>query len=206
MDESDDLDFLPPIKYIEKVNVGINTDNTEQETSKEISFKSQNLLISKKINNYTFFEIKGNSNNNKLANVREDNIRIKKVIANPSNINNKNKPKELQINSLENFIIKGKSSLPKKFKKNTTYKFKFIQTDITNDNMNKLLSFKNEKETIQKQYEEKITTLNSYIKNNISTTRNTSNKEVNNYSNIKTENKSPNKNVNNNSNPRNISS
>ena len=202
LDESDDLDFLPPIKYIEKVNVGINTDNTEQETNKEISFNSQNLSISKKINNYTFFEIKGNSNNNKLANVKEDNIRIKKVIANPSNINSKNKPKELQINSLENFIIKGKPSLPKKFKKNTTYKFKFIQTDITNDNMNKLLSFKNEKETIQKQYEEKITTLNNYIKNNISTTRNTSSKEVNNYSNIKIENKSPNKNVNNNSNPK----
>ena len=202
LDESDDLDFLPPIKYIEKVNVGINTDNTEQETNKEISFNSQNLSISKKINNYTFFEIKGNSNNNKLANVKEDNIRIKKVIANPSNINSKNKPKELQINSLENFIIKGKPSLPKKFKKNTTYKFKFIQTDITNDNMNKLLSFENEKETIQKQYEEKITTLNNYIKNNISTTRNTSSKEVNNYSNIKIENKSPNKNVNNNSNPK----
>ena len=202
LDESDDLDFLPPIKYIEKVNVGINTDNTEQETNKEISFNSQNLSISKKINNYTFFEIKGNSNNNKLANVKEDNIRIKKVIANPSNINSKNKPKELQINSLENFIIKGKPSLPKKFKKNTIYKFKFIQTDITNDNMNKLLSFENEKETIQKQYEEKITTLNNYIKNNISTTRNTSSKEVNNYSNIKIENKSPNKNVNNNSNPK----
>ena len=68
--------------------------------------------------------------------------------------------------------------------------------------MNKLLSFENEKETIQKQYEEKITTLNNYIKNNISTTRNTSSKEVNNYSNIKIENKSPNKNVNNNSNPK----
>jgi hypothetical protein len=198
LDESDDLDFLPPIKYIEKVNVGINTDNTENETNKEFCFESKKLMISKKINNYSFFEIKGN-NNNKLT-MKEDNIRIKKVIANPSNINSKNKQKELQINSLENFVIKGKPSLPKKFKKNTTYKFKFIQTDITNDNMTTLLSFKNEKETIQKQYEEKITTLNNYIKNNISTSRNNSNKKVNNYSNIKNEDKSPNKNINNNNN------
>ena len=216
LDESDDLDFLPPIKYIEKINIGTNTDNTEKDNNKEIIFDSKKLFISQKINKYTFFEIKGNNNTNKLP-LRQDNPRIKKVITNPPNLVFKNKQKELQICSLENIIIKGKPSLPKKFKKNTTYKFKFVQTDITNDNITELLSFKKEKETIQKQYEEKISTLNNYIKNNINNNNNnnsnntnmitnrnnSSNKEVNNYSNIKKENNnSPNKNITINSNPK----
>ena len=216
LDESDDLDFLPPIKYIEKINIGTNTDNIEKDNNKEIIFDSKKLFISQKINKYTFFEIKGNNNTNKLP-LRQDNPRIKKVITNPPNLVFKNKQKELQICSLENIIIKGKPSLPKKFKKNTTYKFKFVQTDITNDNITELLSFKKEKETIQKQYEEKISTLNNYIKNNINNNNNnnsnntnmitnrnnSSNKEVNNYSNIKKENNnSPNKNITINSNPK----
>ena len=217
LDESDDLDFLPPIKYIEKINIGTNTDNIENNNNKEIIFDSKKLFISQKINKYTFFEIKGN-NTNKLP-LRQDNPRIKKVITNPPNLVFKNKQKELQICSLENIIIKGKPSLPKKFKKNTIYKFKFVQTDITNDNINELISFKNEKETIKKQYEEKISTLNNYIKNNINNNNNSnnnsnntniitnrnnsSNKEVNNYSNIKKENNnSPNKNITINNNPK----
>ena len=180
LDESDDLDFLPPIKYIEKINIGVNTDNIENDNNKELIFNSKNLFISQKINEYTYFEIKGikitntNINTNKIG-IRKDNPRIKKIISGSSNkslnLNLKNKQKELKIISLEKIIIKGKpsssSSFPRKFKKNTTYKFKFVQTDLTNEGLTELFITKTEKEKLQKQYEEKILTLNNYIKNNI---------------------------------------
>ena len=203
LDESDDLDFLPPLKYPEKINIGINTDNLEpDENHKEAIFDSKKLFISKKINKYTFFEIKGNNNINKLT-TKQENPRIKKVISGSSNKNIfiKNKQKDLQINSLEKITIKGKLTFPKKFKKNTTYKFAFIQTDLSNIEINELITFKKEKEIIVKQYQEKINTLNNYIKNNnMLTNRNI--KKINNY-NIKNnkENSSPNKNTNN-SNPK----
>ena len=202
LDESDDLDFLPPLKYPEKINIGINTDNLESDdNNKEAIFDSKKLFISQKINKYTFFEIKGNININKLT-TKQENPRIKKVISGSSNKNIfiKNKQKDLKINSLEKITIKGKLTFPKKFKKNTTYKFAFIQTDLSNTEIKELINFKKEKEIIVKQYEEKINTLNNYIKNNnILTNRNI--KKINNY-NIKNnkENNSPNKNTNN-SNP-----
>ena len=203
LDESDDLDFLPPLKYPEKINIGINTDNLESDdNNKEAIFDSKKLFISQKINKYTFFEIKGNNNINKLT-TKQENPRIKKVISGSSNKNIfiKNKQKDLKINSLEKITIKGKLTFPKKFKKNTTYKFAFIQTDLSNTEIKELINFKIEKEIIVKQYEEKINSLNNYIKNNnILTNRNI--KKINNY-NIKNnkENNSPNKNTNN-SNPK----
>ena len=200
LDESDDLDFLPPMKYPEKINIGVNTDNKEMENKKELIFDPKKLFISQKINKYTCFEIKGTINNiNKLI-AKQENPRIKKVISGGTNLYSKNKQKDFQIISLEKIYIKGKPLFPKKFKKNTTFKFAFIQTDITNDGISELLSFKNEKEKIIKQYEEKINTLNNYIKNNnILTSRN--NNKINNC-NIKNKENSPNKNVNNNSNPK----
>ena len=203
LDESDDLDFLPPLKYPEKINIGINTDNLESDdNNKETIFDSKKLFISQKIHKYTFFEIKGNNNINKLTTKQENPI-IKKVISGSSNKNIfiKNKQKDLKINSIEKITIKGKLTLPKKFKKNTTYKFAFIQTDLSNTEIKELITFKKEKEIIVKQYEEKINTLNNYIKNNnMLTNRNI--KKINNY-NIKNnkENSSPNKNPNN-SNPK----
>ena len=203
LDESDDLDFLPPLKYPEKINIGINTDNLESDdNNKETIFDSKKLFISQKIHKYTFFEIKGNNNINKLTTKQENPI-IKKVISGSSNKNIfiKNKQKDLKINSIEKITIKGKLTLPKKFKKNTTYKFAFIQTDLSNTEIKELITFKKEKEIIVKQYEEKINTLNNYIKNNnMLTNRNI--KKIKNY-NIKNnkENSSPNKNPNN-SNPK----
>ena len=205
LDESDDLDFLPPMKYPEKINIGINTDNIESDNNNDIKFDSKKLFISKKINKYTYFEIKSNtanninSNNSNKLSTKQENPRVKKIISNSSNKNIfiKTKPKDLQINSLERICIKGKPTLPKKFKKNNTFKFAFIQTDLSSNEIDELYTFKNEKEIIIKQYEEKINTLNNYIKyNNLSSNR--SNKKIINY-NIKTnkENTSPNKNVNN---------
>ena len=205
LDESDDLDFLPPLKYPEKINIGINTDNIESDNNNDIKFDSKKLFISKKINKYTYFEIKSNttnninSNNSNKLSTKQENPRVKKIISNSSNKNIfiKTKPKDLQINSLERICIKGKPTLPKKFKKNNTFKFAFIQTDLSSNEIDELYTFKNEKEIIIKQYEEKINTLNNYIKNNnLSSYR--SNKKIINY-NIKTnkENTSPNKNINN---------
>ena len=216
MDESDDLDHLPPIKYKEKINIGVNTDDNLYNKKKNC-FDYNDLCISQKVNKTTFFEIK-RINNNSI--IKQDNPRIKKLISNSSNqnIDFKNKQVELQIITLNNIFYKGKPSLsplPRKFKKNTTYKFAFIQTDITNNNISELLSFKNEKENIIKQYEEKINTLNTYIKNNINNKTNinnnnineknilssrliNNNKKINNYIHIKNnkENNSPNKNQN----------
>ena len=216
MDESDDLDHLPPIKYKEKINIGVNTDENQYSNKKKNCFDSNDLCISQKVNKTTFFEIK---RINSKSIIKQDNPRIKKLISSSSNKNMeiKNKQIELQIITLDNIFFKGKPSLsplPRKFKKNTTYKFAFIQTDITNNNITELLSFKNEKEKIIKQYEEKINTLNNYIKNNINNKTNinnnindknilssriiNNNKKINNYIQIKNnkENNSPNKNQN----------
>ena len=215
MDESDDLDHLPPIKYKEKINIGVNTDENQYNNKKNY-FDPNDLSISQKVNKTTFFEIK---KINSKSIIKQDNPRIKKLISSSSNKNMdfKNKQIDLQIITLDNIFYKGKptlSPLPRKFKKNTTYKFAFIQTDITNNNITELLSFKNEKEKIIKQYEEKINTLNNYIKNNINNKTNISNnineknilssriinnnKKINNYIHIKNnkENNSPNKNQN----------
>ena len=177
LDESDDLDF-PPIRYdSEKVNIGINTDEKFMENHKIFKFDTKLLSICKYNND---FEIKGSENNN--IQQKQDNPMIKKKI---SNSGNKNKKKDFQIIILEQMNIKGKPNLPKKFKKNTTFKFECIQTDISKEQINELIIFKNENEIIKKQLEEKINTLNEFINNN---------KKKNNK-----ENNSPNKNSNNNS-------
>ena len=154
LDESDDLDF-PPIRYYsEKINIGINTDKELSENKKEIIFDSKKLSICKVNINY---EIKGNKNNNKLQ--LDNPIILKK--ANPK----KNKKIEFQILNSENFIIKGKTNFPKKFKKNTTYKFACIQTDVSKDIIDNLFLFKEENEVIQKQLKEKINNFNSMKEN-----------------------------------------
>ena len=192
LDESDDLDF-PPIRYdSEKVNIGINTDEKFMENHKIFKFDTKLLSICKYNND---FEIKGSENNN--IQQKQDNPMIKKKI---SNSGNKNKKKDFQIIILEQMNIKGKPNLPKKFKKNTTFKFECIQTDISKEQINELIIFKNENEIIKKQLEEKINTLNEFI--NISENRNNNilNKNIsNNKKKNNKENNSPNKNPNNNS-------
>lgn len=55
MDESDDLDHLPPIKYKEKINIGVNTDEN-QYNNKKNRFDSNDLCISQKVNKTTFLK------------------------------------------------------------------------------------------------------------------------------------------------------
>ena len=192
LDESDDLDF-PPIRYdSEKVNIGVNTDDKFMD-QRILKFDSKLLSICKYNNE---LEIKGSESN---IQQRQDNPMIKKKISN-SAVKNKNKGIDFQIITLEQMNIKGKPNLPKKFKKNTTFKFACIQTDISKEKINELIIFKNENEIIKKQLEDKINTLNEFINN--SENRNNNNLNKNNSNNkIKNnkENNSPNKNSNNNS-------
>jgi len=194
LDESDDLDF-PPIRYdSEKVNIGVNTDDKFIENHKILKFDSKLLSICKYNSE---LEIKGVEINN--IQQGQENPMIKKKISN-SAVKNKNKGKDFQIITLEQMNIKGKPNLPKKFKKNTTFKFACIQTDISKEKINELIIFKNENEIIKKQLEDKINTLNEFINN--SENRNNNNLNKNNSNNkIKNnkENNSPNKNSNNNS-------
>jgi len=193
LDESDDLDF-PPIRYdSEKVNIGVNTDDKFIENHKILKFDTKLLSICKYNNE---LEIKGSENN---IQQRQDNPMIKKKISN-STVKNKNKGKDFQIITLEQMNIKGKPNLPKKFKKNTTFKFACIQTDISKEKINELIIFKNENEIIKKQLEDKINTLNEFINNSENRNNNNLNKNnsINKTKNNK-ENNSPNKNSNNNS-------
>ena len=194
LDESDDLDF-PPIRYdSEKVNIGINTDEKFMEKQKIFKFDTKLLSICKYNND---FEIKGSEINN--IQQKQENPMIKKKISNTTN-KNKNKGKDFQIITLEQMNIKGKPYLPKKFKKNTTFKFACIQTDISKEQINELIIFKNENEIIKKQLEDKINTLNEFINNSENRNNNILNKNISNNK-IKNnkENNSPNKNSNNNS-------
>ena len=176
LDESYDLDFLPPFKYPEKINEGTNTDNKLYTI-----FPSEKLSISKNIAKQTFFEIKSSKN------INNNNLRVKKLVSCPSNknINSKNRQKNYEIVNINKIMYEGKSSsnnclvnsnsssnIPIKFKKNVTYKIAKIQTDITKDNMSQLLLSQKEKEKIRNQYEEKIIELNNYIKNNIEKNKN----------------------------------
>ena len=197
LDESDDLDF-PPIRYdSEKKNIGINTDIQFSDNEKHLIFDSKMLSITK-FNNE--FEIRGKEFNDKIQQ-KIENPMIKKKISN-STVKNKNRRKEIQMITLEQMTIKAKTNYPKKFKKNTTYKFACIQTDISKDEINYLILFKNENEIIQKKLEDKINTLNEFINNSEFKNKNTNilNKNINSAkSKNNKENNSPNKNSNNNS-------
>ena len=181
LDESDDLDF-PPIRYYsEKINIGVNTDNVLIDKTKNMKFDSKLLSICK---NNREFMIKGIDIKNPM------------IKSSSSNLSNKNKNGiiDMQIIPAESICLKGKPNFTKKFKKNTTYKFACIQTDMSKEGINDLILFKNENEAIQKQLEDKINNLNEVINNsenknkNISLNNNKSNKENN----------IPNKNSNNN--------
>ena len=193
LDESDDLDF-PPIRYdSEKVNIGINTDDTFIEYQKNPIFDSKLLLICSSNND---IELKG-LETSKVQQKQEDPM-IKRKISN-SSTKNKNRIKEFQIITLEQMNIKGKPNLPKKFKKNTTFKFACIQTDISKEQINDLILFKNENKNIKKRLEDKMNILNELInnpenKNNYYLNKNISSNKIKNNK----ENNSPNKISNNN--------
>ena len=192
LDESDELD-LPPIRYnIEKINIGVNTDNKYIECEKNLKFDSNLLLISKNINK---LELKG-LELKKINPQKQENQFLKDE---SSNFYLKNKIKEFKVLTIENMNIKGKPKLPTKFKKNTTFKFACIQTDISKEKINDLILFKDKNELIQKQLEDKINTLNEII-NNTEKKNNFINKNISlNKTKNNKENKSPNKNNHNNS-------
>ena len=192
LDESDELD-LPPIRYnIEKINIGVNTDNKYIECEKNLKFDSNLLLISKNINK---LELKG-LELKKINPQKQENQFLKDE---SSNFYLKNKIKEFKVLTIENMNIKGKPKLPTKFKKNTTFKFACIQTDISKEKINDLILFKDKNELIQKQLEDKINTLNEII-NNTEKKNNLINKNISlNKTKNNKENKSPNKNNHNNS-------
>ena len=168
LDESDDID-LPPIRYnIEKINIGVNTDNKYIECEKNLKFDSNLLLISKNINK---LELKG-LELKKINPQKQENQFLKDE---SSNFYLKNKIKEFKVLTIENMNIKGKPKLPTKFKKNTTFKFACIQTDISKEKINDLILFKSKNEIIQKQLEDKINTLNELINNSENKNKNNDN-------------------------------
>ena len=181
LDESDDLDF-PPIRYYsEKINIGINTDNIYIEKPKIYKFDSKLLSICK--NNKEFI-ISGKDKENSMINRKTSN----------SSSKYKNEEIDMKIISLDKILLKGKPNFTKKFKKNTTYKFACIQTDMSKEGINDLILFKNESETIQKQLEDKINNLNKVINNSENKNKNI---KINNIKNNK-ENNISDKNSNNN--------
>ena len=169
LDESDDLE-LPPIRYnIEKINIGVNTDNEYVDDRKNIKFEPNLLVISKNINE---LQLKG-LEVNKIIQQKKHEIPIKKEKL--SNFYSKSKIIEFQILAIDNMNIKGKPKLPTKFKKNTTFKFACIQTDISKEKINDLILFKSKNEIIQKQLEDKINTLNELINNSENKNKNNDN-------------------------------
>ena len=164
----DDINSLPPIRHIEKINIGINTDiNNDHKPKQIIKFDNKNLSISSNIQNISYI----NKNPKKLNSNKNNNQNLKSE--------NKKKYNILKINSNIKLNFKGiiqKSQ--KKLKKNIMHKIAMVQTDLTYKNINsietlnkacssQLLNAQKEKEKMQKLYEEKISSLNHYINDNI---------------------------------------
>ena len=155
------------IKYKEKINIGTNTEiNNEKVSNMKNKYDKKKLKISSKVQNISYIhkiQKKTKSNNSNEVEI--------KVI--------KNKFNKLKINSDININYKGNSQKnQKKFKKNIMHKIAIIQTDMTCKNINsletlnkacssQLLNAQKEKEKMQKLYEEKISSLNNYINENI---------------------------------------
>ena len=241
LNEDDDLNSLPPIRYNEKINKGVNTEiigennNNTQPIIKEIikevevvkkipnqKFEEKKLKISSKVHNFSFAktlpqkqELKRN-NSGKLPN-------YKKLKSNLTSSNsNSNSKSNLKDIDKKNTLLKICSSIkinfkstppktPKKLKKNVMHKVAMIQTDMTYKNINsiealnkacssQLLNSQREKEKMQKLYEEKISSLNDYINENIKLAKKEKNKKIsknkenNNNNKIKDENLLKNKN------------
>ena len=164
----DDINSLPTIRHIEKINIGINTDiNNDYKSKQIIKFDNKNLSISSNIPNISYI----NKNPKQLNSNKNNNQNLKSE--------NKKKYNILKINSNIKLNFKGiiqKSQ--KKLKKNIMHKIAMVQTDLTYKNINsieslnkacssQLLNAQKEKEKMQKLYEEKISSLNHYINDNI---------------------------------------
>jgi hypothetical protein len=165
--KEDDNNSLSSIKNIEKINTGTNTEIIPEKISDlKIKEGQKQLRISSKVQNISYIN-KGQ----KIIKTNNSNENESKGI--------KTKFNKLKINSNININYKGTSQKnQKKFKKNIMHKIAIIQTDMTYKNINsletlnracssQLLNAQREKEKMQKLYEEKITSLNNYINENI---------------------------------------
>ena len=175
-----DINSSLPIKHTEKINAGTNTDlNGEnlnktliEEISKEKEFQTQSkkydkkdLIISSKVTNISFIKkIINKKNDIKQKQTNEESTKLK--------FNNLKMYSNIKLN------YKGIAKSQKKFKKNIMHKIAIVQTDMTYKNISsietlnkacssQLLNTQKEKEKMQKQYEEKINSLNNYINENI---------------------------------------
>lgn len=155
--KNDDLDSLPPIKYLDKINMGSNKNfkieknnyKNEKEAKGIIGsslrrFDEKNLSISKRIANQTFIEIK---NPQSLKSIDVKGQKVNNNIYTKYNITSSQK---LEIKEL----------IPKKTKSNNSYDIPYSQT-----NSSELSPSKKEKvkEKEQKNFDEKLDILHKYI-------------------------------------------
>ena len=149
-------------------NINNNDDiNSDNKTKQIIKFDKKCLNVSSNINNISYI-----NKNQKKSNSNKNNIQ-------KQNSENKYKFNKLKINSDIKLNYKGIAQKPqKKLKKNIMHKIAMVQTDLTYKNINsietlnkacssQLLNAQKEKEKMQKLYEEKISSLNNYINDNI---------------------------------------
>ena len=164
IDKEDDLNSLPPIRHIEKVNTGTNTME-EKPIIKEII---KEIEIIKKVPLEKFDE------KNLVISSTKLNILKKKKEPKKESIN---KFKQLIIYSPIKLNFKKTNKVVRKFKKNIMQKIAEVQTDMTYKNINsietlnkacssQLLNSQREKEKMQKFYEDKIKSLNNIINEN----------------------------------------
>ena len=189
IDKEDDINSAP--RHIEKINIGINTDfsgdkisNTKdvikekENKNNRNQFDKRYLNISSKVQNISYIK---KNNSKKKENIKQ-------------NINNEEKNNFVKFKMCSNIKLNYKGLLPKqqkKFKKNIMHKIAIVQTDMTYKNINsietlnkacssQLLNAQKEKEKMQKLYEEKITSLNNYINENIKPAKKEKEKNKNN--------------------------
>ena len=167
MSNEDENNSISSIKHIEKINTGINTEiNYENVSEPNVKYDKKCLNISSKVQNISYISKTPKKINSKNISDRQNNII-------------KTKFNKLKINNNINFDYKGASQKSqKKFKRNIMHKIAIIQTDMTCKNISsletlnkacssQLLNAQKEKEKMQKLYEDKISSLNNYINENI---------------------------------------
>ena len=183
-------------KYIdkeddEKVNIGINTDFSGD----KISNNKEAIKEKENQNNRNQFDIKYLNISSKVQNIsyiQKNNSKKKENIKQKQTIEEKNNFGKLKMYSNIKLNYKGiPPKQQKKFKKNIMHKIAIVQTDMTYKNINsietlnkacssQLLNAQKEKEKMQKLYEEKITSLNNYINENIKPAKKEKEKNKNN--------------------------
>ena len=172
LSKDDDLNSLPPIRHIEKINTGVNTDiqgeNIEKPIIKEV-IKEVEIIKKVPIQKFDINKLIVSSKKCNISYIRKKE-KEKKI-----------EPKFNVLNIYSSIKLNYKGNPPKsmkKFKKNIMQKMASVQTDMTYKNINsietlnkacssQLLNSQREKEKMQKLYEDKITSLNNLLNENI---------------------------------------